>query len=454
MSSGKLSFTMRYVLAFGILLFVANTALGIVTLIQTEGAMRELIDKDMLDVVNSAAKSIDGDELGALTEDDVDGPVFTEIKERLTVYQESVDIHFIYAVKQAGENKFTFTVDADPDDPADFGEECLVTPALIEAAQGTPSVDEDPAADQWGNFYSAYSPVFDSSGEIAGIVGVDFDAEWYDEQVRNHTISTAIVTLLSVILGAVVVVLITHRIRMRFRDLEEGLEGLSKDMDLLMDEVASHANVDIAAPSKQAESSSAKEDADELEALSAKVHTLQKETRTYLDYLQKQAHTDSLTQLGNATAYHELIQEIDQQIADGTARFCMAIYDINGLKELNDQHGHECGDYYIQGAAHALEQGFGDANVYRIGGDEFAVIGLGAQAQQMEAGFDKVDAAIAAFNVSTDYPAQLAVSKGIAEFTPGQDTSFKDVFARADSTMYENKRAYYREEEHNRRNEE
>ena len=176
MKGRKLSFTTRYVLAFGILLLVATTALGIVVLSQSMSAMEALINKNMLDVVKSAAESLDGDALGALTEDDVDGPVFRDVKDRLLAFQRSVDIHFIYAVKQVGEDKFVFTVDPDPVDPGEFGEEIVTTPALVQAAKGTPTVDSEPAADRWGNFYSAYSPVHDSSGRVAGIVGVDFDA--------------------------------------------------------------------------------------------------------------------------------------------------------------------------------------------------------------------------------------------------------------------------------------
>lgn len=452
MRGSKLSFTMRYVLVFGALLFVANAVLGIVTLSLSKDAMDELIDKDMLDVVNSAAESLDGDALGALTEDDVDGPVFREIENRLMVYQNSVDIHYIYAVKQVGEEEFVFTVDPDPIDPGAFGEEFLVTPGLLKAAQGTPAVDDEAAEDRWGNFYSAYSPVFDSSGKVAGIVGIDFDAEWYDEQIWKHTISTVVVTLLSMILGAVIIVLITNRIRLRFQELNEGLEDLSENMDHLMDEVTSYSNTNELSSNAGTEAASAEDGADELAVLNAKVHTMQKEMRTYLDYLKKQAHTDSLTQVGNATAYHEAVQEIDQQIIDETADFCVAVYDLNGLKELNDQLGHECGDYYIQGAAHALEQGFPDGHVYRIGGDEFAVIVSGVGARQMEEGFNKVEAAITEFNASSPYPATLAASKGIAEYVSGQDASYKDVFSRADGFMYEDKRAYYCKEEANRRN--
>jgi hypothetical protein len=181
MNARKLGLTARYVLMFGVLLVLANVTLGIVVLNQSKAAMRSLIDKDMLDIANAAAGTLDGDALGALTEEDVDGPVFQEIKRQLLVFQNSVDIQFIYAVKETDDGRYVFTVDPDPVDPGAFGEEIVVTPALVSAAKGVAFVDSDPAADRWGNFYSAYSPVFDSSGNVAGVVGLDFDTEWYEQ---------------------------------------------------------------------------------------------------------------------------------------------------------------------------------------------------------------------------------------------------------------------------------
>jgi hypothetical protein len=53
----KLSITMRFVLMVGILLFVGNVALGITTFIQSTSAMRDLVNKNMLDIVAAAANT-------------------------------------------------------------------------------------------------------------------------------------------------------------------------------------------------------------------------------------------------------------------------------------------------------------------------------------------------------------------------------------------------------------
>ena len=438
----RLSFTTRYVLLFGILLLVANSALGLVVLSQSKAAMMDLIDKDMLDIVNSAAGSLDGDALGRLTEDDVDGPVFCEIKRQLLVFQNSVDIQFIYAVKQLDEDHYVFTVDPDPVDPGAFGEEVLTTPALVEASKGTPTVDSSPAADRWGNFYSAYSPVLDSSGKVAGIVGVDFDTQWYDAQVQKYTISIALVTSLSVVLAGIVVALITHRVRVKFHELDAGLSSLSENVDVLVSEMARYSGFEV--PEAKVDTDQSADVADELEAMGGKIHDMQVEMGVYMDYLRMQAYTDALTKVGNSTAYHEATQGLDLKIAGGEADFWVLVYDINSLKELNDTHGHECGDLYIQGTARALVQGLADMSVYRIGGDEFVAIAEGIAEERIEEGRRSVDAAVEAFNESSSYPARLAISRGVARHIPGQDSSFRDVFARADEAMYEEKREYYR----------
>ena len=396
----------------------------------------------MLDVVKSAAGSLDGNELGALTKNDVDGPVFNKVKERLLVFMNSVDIHFIYAVKQADDGKFVFTVDPDPVDPGDFGEEVLTTPALEKAATGIAAVDDDPAADRWGNFYSAYAPVYDSTGKVAGIVGVDFDANWYDSQIQQHSTSIAVVTTISVMLGGIVIAVITNRVRVRFRELDKELSHLSNDVDYLMEEMASYSGNETL--KTQAEDVPV-DGADELERLGNKIHAMRAEMSMYLEYLHTQAYTDSLTRLGNSTAYHEMVSEVNKKISTGDADFWVVVFDVNRLKEINDDYGHEFGDRYLVAAAQVLGSGFRDVPVFRVGGDEFVVIARGYDDARMEEGLRQLEARLNKFNESERPCAmRLAISKGVSRFQADKDTSFKDVFARADQIMYDDKREYYR----------
>ncbi len=443
MGSKRFSFTTRFVLLFGALLLAANIAMGYMVFTQSWTAMRELINKSMLDVVKSAAGSIDGDKLGALTEDDVDGPVFRDIAKQLLVFQTSTDIHFIYAVKQVDDNTFVFTVDPDPVDPGEFGEEVLMTPALVSAATGVPTVDKEHAADEWGDFYSAYSPVFDSSGKIAGIVGVDFDAAWYEQQLNKYTISIAALTIGSVLIGSTTVVFITNRVRKRFKELDEGLSDLSHDVDVLMSEVRGCDGSEVV-NDKDTEGHSEPE-TDELEVLDRKIRAMQTEMGAYLKYLRQQAYIDSLTGVESSTAYHELTSSLETKIGEGAADFWVAVFDLNSLKQINDTYGHEIGDKYIQASARSISTGFADARTFRIGGDEFVVVAEGYDQELMNEGLARMEESVSDFNEGERPCAQmLALSSGATGFEADKDKSYKEVFARADQIMYANKQEYYR----------
>ena len=430
MKQKKLSLSTRYVLMVGLLLMAANLLLGVVILNQSKSTMRAFIEKNMLDVANSAADMLDGDALGALTAEDVGGETFNDIARKLTVFLNKQDIHFIYTVKQSAEGVYTFIVDPDPVDPGEFGEEIVVTEAVIQAGKGVAAVDSAPAADRWGNFYSAYSPVFDSAGKVAGIVGIDFDADWYQKEIRDNTMYITIFTAGSVLLGGLVVFLITHRVRKRFVELTDELTSLSSSMEELMREVG--------LPTGRNEADDAEASEDELERLGSKISDMQREMGLYLDHIHRQAYTDALTKVGNSTAYHERTRAIDGDIAAGRAAFSVALFDVNSLKEINDNLGHEYGDMVIVGAAEAIAGVFGAQSTYRIGGDEFAVVKEDVEESEMAG----VDRAISEFNAA-ETGVTLSLSKGVSRYRPGMDAAFKDVFARADQAMYRNKKEYY-----------
>ena len=118
----------------------------------------------------------------------------------------------------------------------------------------------------------------------------------------------------------------------------------------------------------------------------------------------------------------------------------MIVFDVNSLKVINDQFGHENGDRIIKGAAEVISKVFQAEHAFRIGGDEFAVVKERVTDEELA----QVDAEIAAFNEREKGScAALSISKGLAHFEPGQDSSFKEVFARADMIMYEQKKNYY-----------
>ena len=450
----RVSLSTKYTLLVGILLLLTNITLGVVMMHQSTSTIRNLVQKNMLSISNTAAALIDGGEIEALTKEDVGSPAYNKILRSLSAFQSNVDIEYIYAVRQDGEDHFIFTVDADPEDPADFGDEVLVTDALRSAAKGTADVDDAPAQDAWGNFYSSYSPIFNDKHEVAGIVGVDFDSEWYEKQLQEHSISISLITLISIVVGALLILYMTGGVRRQFKKLNEEIAFLSADVDELANELASdprYRDKSRQTPGEEDYSGTAETAGyDEIDELGRKIHSMHGEISEYLDYVHKKAYTDALTHVGNSTAYLERHKELNQKIHDGKAAFSLAVFDINNLKTINDRYGHACGDRIIRGTAGVIAEVFGVDRTYRIGGDEFLVISENDTEETTRSKFREVDERTADYNArEADHEGELSISMGAAEFDKDEDTSFQQVFIRADEDMYRKKEEY-----HNIRNEE
>ena len=94
-----------------------------------------------------------------------------------------------------------------------------------------------------------------------------------------------------------------------------------------------------------------------------------------LEKLVTEARTDSLTGLANRRAFHDdLATEIDRRNGTGSVFSLMAI-DLDGLKAINDEFGHQAGDVQLVRMAKALRGEVGGAgSVYRTGGDEFMIL--------------------------------------------------------------------------------
>lgn len=166
--------------------------------------------------------------------------------------------------------------------------------------------------------------------------------------------------------------------------------------------------------------------------------------------LSELAVMDTLTKVGNKNAYFEKVKLLEDSITDGEAEFAIAVFDLNGLKTINDTRGHEVGDLAIAKAAEALRNVFGAENIYRIGGDEFIALQGGKSEENMRELFRQLDRTIEKAN-ETDPNLQIGVSKGFSVYTPGIDKDYKEVMRQADEAMYADKAEYYRVHDRRRR---
>ena len=416
--------TSRYIILLCAFLLVVNTTLGYVLTRESAKAIRAQIESRMLDVANTAAAMLDGDVLRELEAEDVGTQEYQSVFRMLTHFKQHIELEYIYCLRDMGNKEFVFMIDSDPDAPGSFGEHVPYTDALYTASLGTPAVDKEPYTDSWGRFYSAYSPVFDSGDRVAGIVAVDFSADWYERQITHLAKTTLTVSAFSLVFAALIITLITAKFRKRFRQLFDEMNLVSEGIVTLVNEVA--PGTETQAPAEEIPDSG-----DEIKALGDRMHALQDRLSEQIAFVRSQAYVDGMTGLGNRSAYEEHVRQLDDEIRAGTADFAIELFDLNGLKVINDTLGHEEGDRTIIRAARFLAGRFPDDACYRIGGDEFIVIRQGAKSDGLNDGLDAQESSV-------------SMSQGFAAFEPGRDLGFRAVFNRADAAMYEDKQAYYR----------
>lgn len=440
MKKGKFGQRSGYIIIILLFLVAVNVTLGFFLTRQSNKALVSQIQGRMLDLANTAADMLDGDELKQLKAEDKDTEEYRKAIRTLSCFRDNIELEYIYCIKDMGDKQFVFTIDVDEDNPGEFGSPVVYTDALYTASLGTPDVDDVPYEDAWGKFYSAYSPVYDSTGRVAGIVAVDFSADWYENQVAAQTRTVVIVCALSLLAGAAIVVIITEQSRRRSRQLYEQLNVLADNVGDLVREIGGETpDMD-----KTTDRDNKRKGSD-IDDLGDKILSMQETLRSEIANVHRQAYIDALTSVGNKAAYLDAVKQFDEEIQNGAAKFSVAIFDINGLKDINDNYGHEIGDLALIDEANIMIRVFGKDNIYRLGGDEFIVLLPIDSVREMERLFREADKAIEEENkIPKPYKDPLALSKGYAVYDRKKDTAYREVFKRADDRMYQDKDAYYK----------
>lgn len=144
----------------------------------------------------------------------------------------------------------------------------------------------------------------------------------------------------------------------------------------------------------------------------------------------RMAYTDDLTGLSNRAAYNRDISELGAQ---GSKRFlAIVLFDIDNFKAINDTKGHLAGDDVLKTVANMLATVFEKYyyRVYRIGGDEFAVIAENG-------GEDKLINNIIELRNKLNKAGGIQLSKGYAIVRDDVIRAFKE----ADEMLYADKKS-------------
>ena len=150
------------------------------------------------------------------------------------------------------------------------------------------------------------------------------------------------------------------------------------------------------------------------------------------------AIVDELTGLSNRRGMDFLGRQVLAMCARQGNRAVILYADLDDLKPINDEHGHEAGDRALKAVARAFVGSFRNADVLaRMGGDEFAALLAGTA--DVGIPLERMEAALRRASADTGLP--LAVSIGFAVFDPAQPRDLDALLAEADAAMYAAKEA-------------
>lgn len=153
------------------------------------------------------------------------------------------------------------------------------------------------------------------------------------------------------------------------------------------------------------------------------------EQNTKLKLYQNMAYNDMMTMAQNRTAFNEKMTQLNGKDLTSTT---LLILDINNLKQINDEYGHQAGDRMIIDTCECILSIFENiANVYRIGGDEFAVL-ITKPNVNMKDLLKKLDDVILNYNSLNQNQISLAYGYAIAD----ADIDIESLFKQADKNMY------------------
>ncbi|MEI4472161.1 sensor domain-containing diguanylate cyclase [Frigidibacter sp. MR17.24] len=163
--------------------------------------------------------------------------------------------------------------------------------------------------------------------------------------------------------------------------------------------------------------------------------TARKKAEAYLVYLGKH---DVLTGLYNRGHYIDMLNRLTRQRISPVSA---VVLDINGLKAVNDDWGHDAGDALLRRIGEVLKEAAGERwHAARVGGDEFVLLMPRADAAETATTL----AAIAQLvEVNNQFYSGMPMSLSMAASTQGQGEALEAMMRRADQAMYAQKRDHY-----------
>ena len=151
---------------------------------------------------------------------------------------------------------------------------------------------------------------------------------------------------------------------------------------------------------------------------------------------------DELTGLYNRRGFFTLAEHLLKTAKRRQKGLFMLYSDLDGLKRINDVLGHQKGDWALIDTANILQDTFrGSDIIARIGGDEFVVMPIETEGNNLGIVINRFQKAVEMDNTKSKRDYKLSISTGTAYFDPLSPCTIDELLSQADGMMYEQKRS-------------
>lgn len=158
---------------------------------------------------------------------------FQEILQYLRPYMDLDGITYIYTMTKNAQGEVIYVVDADPEDPGEYGEPYQdMTDVMLEVFGGMAKAEQDITSDRWGDFMSGYAPIL-RDGKVIGIIGVDCEVSYIGGTIRHIMVQFASVATVILLIGIAISFVMGKLLQRNFITLNNMIrEVVSADGDL------------------------------------------------------------------------------------------------------------------------------------------------------------------------------------------------------------------------------
>jgi signal transduction histidine kinase/CheY-like chemotaxis protein len=226
--SNRLSVFLFFISSLLMLIVAVTTSL---TINSISGFLRDNIEERLLASSRAAAEIVEIEELDAfVTAADMDKPAFKELRDRLISFAEESNILYVYYIRMTPDGMAQFIIDNDTTEdsvnlstpPIEMESSPLLAFGGIASTSGLGNYSEG-----YTGLLSSFAPVFDETGRVTVIAGVDIDDYYIIKTRSNMTVLTVLMllALAGVIAGGCLSLLLYRR---KERALAEALDGANR----------------------------------------------------------------------------------------------------------------------------------------------------------------------------------------------------------------------------------